>query len=93
MFMTLSFLGLDFNLWIESSNSLLSNTHSRSDETDSDDYAIELFQKYNLNIECATQFFEDSLSIPEILSTHPASKERIEKMKNSSTSDEKCHTI
>lgn len=80
MDLTLSFLGLNFDLGFSSSSSLLMNSHSRSAEHESDDYAIALFKKYWLNTACATDFFESSLEMPTILSTHPSNQERIDKI-------------
>ncbi|MBS9775366.1 M48 family metallopeptidase [Candidatus Gracilibacteria bacterium] len=92
--MTLSFLGIDLGGGIIDTNDLIGNFFSRQDETESDAYGIEILNKNGLNLKCATNFFETLekerfLNPPEILSTHPTDKHRINNILQKNTHNNK----
>lgn len=83
--MTLNFLWLNFWDWIIDSQKLLWDYFSRNDEKEADKEAMKLVNSLWLNLKCSTRFFErfkenNSIEIPEILSTHPSDTNRIKNL-------------
>lgn len=89
------------SLWIDTGNSMtrvssiINNHTSREKESKADDISIIFLENTELNPLCATKFFERHWNGFEkyttLLSTHPSSEERLQKLRNRSAhKDKKC---